>query len=398
MDKATSKAGAGLVIFICFLIAALEGYDIQAFGVVAPQLVKELGLDPSQMGWAGSAAMFGLVIGAFGGGWLADRVGRKPVLLVSTAMFGLLTIATAYSPNYEFLLFARFATGLGFGGALPNLIAVGIEISTPARRAATVTMMFCGMPAGGTAVAFLARAYGADLDWRTIFLIGGILPVLLTPLIYFALPETRPQHDPAADRRPLHALFGNGRAAGTALLWLVYFITLLVLYLLLNWLPTLVIAKGLTAADGAAASMWFNLIGIPGALLSGFLIDRAGYVWPLAIGYVLLAAAMYALSGATSLDAILALSAATGVLVLGAQYSLYAISPALYAPEMRAFGAGAAVAMGRFGSVVGPILAGELRQSGMSADGVFMTMIPLLLVAALTIVGLRVFGRPHQHP
>ena len=124
-------AGAGLVVFVCFLIAAIEGYDIQAFGVAAPKMVPELGLDPGQQGWAGSAAMMGLVLGALVGGWLADRHGRKPVLLGSVAAFGLFSLLTAMAHSYEALLWARFATGLGFGGAMPNLIAVAVEISKP---------------------------------------------------------------------------------------------------------------------------------------------------------------------------------------------------------------------------------------------------------------------------
>src|SRR5690606_1256510 len=173
------RAGAGLIVFICFLIAAVEGYDIQAFGVAAPRLIPDLGLDPSRQGWAASAAMIGLVLGAFVGGWAADRMGRKPVLLASVLTFGAFSVATALSQGYEGLLWARFLTGLGFGGAMPNLIAVASEISPPQRRAATVTMMFCGMPAGGASVALLARLLGDELSWRTLFMVGGVLPLVL---------------------------------------------------------------------------------------------------------------------------------------------------------------------------------------------------------------------------
>ena len=152
-----SAAGASLVVFVCFLIAAIEGYDIQAFGVAAPKMAPELGLDPSQLGWGGSAAMIGLVIGAFAGGWLADRFGRKPVLVGSVALFGVFSIVTATAGSYETLLWARLATGLGFGGAMPTPIAVAVEIARPERRAATVAAMFCGMPVGG-AIAALWRA------------------------------------------------------------------------------------------------------------------------------------------------------------------------------------------------------------------------------------------------
>lgn len=390
--KQEGRAGAGLIVLICFFIAALEGYDIQAFGVSAPKIAPLLGLDPGQVGWAASAAMIGLVIGAFAGGWAADRIGRRPVLVASVAAFGVFSVVTAFVQNYEVLLLARLATGLGFGGAMPNLIAVATEISAPNRRAATVTTMFCGMPAGGATVALLAR-FAPDLDWRTLFLIGGLLPIILAPVVHFLLPETRPQHDPAADHRVGQTLFGEGRGVGTVLLWIVFMLTLVVLYLMLNWLPSLVIAKGLTPADGSAASLSFNLTSIAGALLLGFVVDRAGFRWPLAISYLLLAGVMFALSKSSGLTPVLVLSGLAGFLVLGAQYSLYAVAPALYPPHVRAAGAGAAVGIGRLGSIAGPLVAGQLRQIGWSADQVFALMAPVVLAAAIGTIVLGALGR-----
>ncbi|HQN52600.1 MAG TPA: MFS transporter, partial [Phenylobacterium sp.] len=128
-----------LVVAICFSIAALEGYDIQAFGIAAPQFAPQLKLDPAQMGWAGSAAMIGLMLGAFVGGWAADRVGRRPVLAASVAAFGLFSVLTAFSQSFEVLTLSRLLTGIGFGGAMPNLIAIATEIAPPHRRAATTT-------------------------------------------------------------------------------------------------------------------------------------------------------------------------------------------------------------------------------------------------------------------
>lgn len=385
-------AKAPLVILICFAIAALEGYDIQAFGVSAPKIAAMLGLDPGQVGWAASAAMIGLVIGAFVGGWTADRIGRRPVLVASVALFGVFSIATAFAPTYDLLLLARLATGLGFGGAMPNLIAVASEIAPPSRRAATVTTMFCGMPAGGAAVALIAR-FAPQIEWQTLFIIGGLLPILLAPIVLFFLPETRPQHVEGADRRVAQTLFGEGRALSTIVLWVVFMLTLVVLYLMLNWLPSLVIAKGLTPEDGSAASLSFNLTSIAGALLLGFVVDKAGFRWPLAIAYVLLAGVMFALSKSSGLTSVLVLSGLAGFLVLGAQYSLYAVAPALYPPHVRAAGSGAAVGVGRFGSIAGPLVAGELRQIGWSADQVFALMTPVLLAAAIGAVILGTVGR-----
>lgn len=334
-DKTMGRVGAGLIVGICFFITVLEGYDIQAFGVAAPRFAPEFGLNPGQMGWAGSIAMVGLIIGAFVGGWLADRIGRKPVLILSTAAFGVFSLLTAMSHDYHSLLIARLATGVGFGGAMPNLIAIATEISAPSRRAATVTTIFCGMPVGGATVSLLAKFGGVALDWRTLFVIGGALPLLIVPVILFLLPETKPKHDPAVDRGLMKALFGEGRGAATLLLWMVFILTLIVLYLLLNWLPTLVVAKGLTPGDGSTASLVFNLASIPGAILVGYIVDRVGFRWPLVLVFAGLALALYGLGAAGLLRDIVILSGAAGFLVIGANYALYALAPVYYAPEVR---------------------------------------------------------------
>jgi AAHS family 3-hydroxyphenylpropionic acid transporter len=385
-----------MIVFICLLVAAIEGYDIQAFGVVAPMLARALHLGPAQMGLAASAAMAGLMAGAFFGGWMADRVGRKPVLIASIAAFGLFSLMTATAGNYEILLLARFATGLGFGGAMPNLMAIATEISPPGRRAATVTTMFCGLPAGGMVVAFFARALGPDLPWREVFLIGGVLPLILAPVVFFLLPETRPAPVVGADRRLLNALFGGGRAAGTLLLWVGFMLTLAVTYLMLNWLPTLVIAKGLPPSVGSEASFVFNLASVVGALLLGMLVDKVGFRWPLTGAFAILAVAMFALSAASGMAPVLIISGVVGFMVLGGQYVLFAVAPALYPPQARAAGAGAAIAVGRLGSIAGPLVAGQLREAGYSAAQVFEVMIPVVLAAGAASLALSYLSRPHE--
>ena len=391
---ATKRLSPGFIVAICFCIAALEGYDIQAFGVSAPHMAPELGLNPAQMGWAGSAAMIGLVMGALTGGWFADRVGRRPVLAVSVAAFGVFSVATAFANSFETLTLARLLTGIGFGGAMPNLIAIATEISTPSKRAATTTSMFCGLPAGGALVSLLASNAGDALDWRTIFLIGGALPLLLVPVVLWLLPETRPDHDPDADRGLARGLFSERRALTTFLIWVVFGLDLLVTYLLLNWLPTLVVAKGFTAADGAAASLWFNAFSVMGALMLGWLADRIGFRWPLLAVFLVLAAAMYGLAQATALPAIYGFAAAAGFTVVGGLYVLYALAPIYYPAQVRAAGAGAAIAVGRLGSIAGPLIAGELRGAGYSAGQVFQSMVPVVLVAAVAVFALMSVGKP----
>src|SRR5690606_28320863 len=211
------------------------------------------------------------------------------------------------------------------------------------------------------------------------------------------LPETRPAPREGADRSTWRGLFGESRAASTLLLWAVFAMTLLVLYLMLNWLPTLVVAKGLTAEDGSAAALSFNLVSIAGALLLGFVVDRAGYRWPVTLTFLLLALTMGALAAAGTLSPVLALSGLAGFLLLGAQYALYAVIPSLYPAQVRAAGTGAAVAIGRLGSIAGPLVAGELRAAGYSAGQVFGLMIPVVLAAAAGVLVLSWLARPHEN-
>lgn len=393
---AKGHAKGGLIILLCVFVAAIEGYDVQAFGVAAPRIVEELGLAPAQQGWAAAAAMIGMLVGAFAGGWAADRVGRRPVLAASVAAFGVFSLATAFTHDFHSLLAARLLTGLGFGGAMANLVTVATEISAPGRRTSTTTLMFCGLPAGGVLVSLIARLDGGAHDWRMLFIIGGLIPVVLAPMVYFLLPETRPQAHPGMDQRATTALFGGGRAASTLLIWAVFLLIVLVLNLLLNWLPSLVTAKGLTAGDGASAALVFNLSGVVGALIAGVLVDRFGLRWILTLFFAALAVSLYAMAAAMDLSSTLICAALGGFLVMGAQFALYGQAPGLYPAHARAAGAGAAIGFGRLGAVIGPLIAGELRQSGYSGSQVFLAMIPVVIAAAAATLALSYVSKPSE--
>ncbi len=143
-----------------------------------------------QMGWVFSISNIGLVIGASIGGWLADRSGRKPVLIGAVAVFGCFTLATALTGDYQSLLAVRFCAGLGFGAALPNLMAIAAEISRPEKAASTAAAMFCGMPFGGGLAALTTQLLPTGFDWRILFVLGGVLPLVLIPALYRWMPET----------------------------------------------------------------------------------------------------------------------------------------------------------------------------------------------------------------
>jgi len=385
----STRENMAVTVGLCFLVAVLEGFDIQAMGVAAPRLAPQFALDASQMGWVFSISNIGLVIGASLGGWLADRTGRKPVLMGAVAMFGCFTFATAFAGHYQALLLVRLFAGLGFGAALPNMMAIAAEISRPERAASTAAIMFCGMPVGGGLAALTTQILPAGFDWRTLFILGGILPVLLLPALRIWMPETLVR--PSVRERGtsvMQTLFGEGRATPTLLLWVAFLPTLLILYLFLNWLPTLVIAKGLERAVAPQASLAFNFGSVAGALVFGRLVDRFHFRWPLTLAYLLLIVALLLLSAAEGHAWVLALSAAVGFCLLGANYALYGVAPAYYERPIRGTGSGASIAVGRVGSIAGPLLAGLLIGGGTSAAGVVQYMVPVAAVSAAAVFAL----------
>lgn len=392
--SAQAAPRAGVTLFLCFLIALLEGFDIQAIGVAAPYLIPQLGLTPGQAGVVFGAGMAGLVLGAVTGGWLADRMGRKGLLMVCVAIFGLFTLATLVAAGPVSLGFYRFLAGAGMGAAMPSLVAVALEIAPPERRTRTITLMFSGMPAGGALAALFAAGLLEKYGWHSIFLAGGLLPLLLLPAMWVLMPAGRPAVASHADRPgAVQALFGEGRLLVTLLAWFTFGLTLLVLYLLLNWLPSLVAAKGLGGVGGAGAAFAFNAGSIAGALGIGMLVDRLGPRIPIITAYPCLALAMFGLAGAESLVPVLILAGLAGFFLLGAQYSLYGVIPLYYPQAVRGLATGASIAVGRLGSIVGPLVAGHLLGQGWGPAGVAMAMVPVVIAAGVSAGVMTIRGR-----
>lgn len=384
----------GITLFLCFLITLLEGFDIQAIGVAAPYLIPQLGLTPSQAGLVFGGGMAGLVVGALTGGWLADRMGRKGLLMVCVAIFGLFTLATVVATGPVSLGVYRFLAGAGMGAAMPSLIAVALEIAPPERRTRTITLMFSGMPAGGALAALFAGTLLESYGWHSIFLAGGLLPLALLPAMAKLMPDSRVPAAVSTTRPdPMQALFGEGRLLITLLAWFTFGMTLLVLYLLLNWLPSLVAAKGLGAVGGAGAAFAFNVGSIIGACGIGILVDRLGPRIPIIAAYPCLALAMFGLAGAETLVPVVVLAGLAGFFLLGAQYSLYGVIPLYYPVNVRGLATGASIAVGRLGSIAGPLVAGHLLGQGLGPSGVALSMVPVVVAAGLSVSIMTIRGR-----
>ncbi|MFM0295937.1 3-(3-hydroxy-phenyl)propionate transporter MhpT [Paraburkholderia sp. RL17-380-BIE-A] len=397
MTQPVARSAAAVTLSLCFAVALLEGLDLQSVGVAAPRMAREFGLSVTQMGLAFSAGTFGLLPGAMFGGRLADRIGRKRVLILSACLFGLLSIATALVSSFDMLVLVRVLTGIGLGGALPNLIALSSEAVSPKARNTAVSIMYCGIPFGGVIASIIGIVNMGDTEWRHIFYVGGAGPLLLVPLLFAFLPESK------AFRRASHegnvqpaavgnVLFGGNRALSTAQIWISYFCTLIVLYFLLNWLPSLMAARGLSRPEIGYVQIAFNVGGGIGALCIGMLMDRLRGAVVVSGMYIGIIASLAALSIAPGFGALAGSAFFAGMFVIGGQSVLYALSAAFYPTAMRGTGVGAAVAVGRIGSVVGPLAVGQLLAMGRSSSVVIGASIPVTLIAA--VAALLLIRRP----
>lgn len=371
------------MLAVCLLAAMLEGFDIQSMGVAAPRMVPALGLSPGEAGWAFSASLIGLMVGASVGGAVADRIGRRPVLVSSVFAFGLFSLATPLARSFETLIVVRVMTGLGLGGAMPMLIALAAEQAGAARKATLVAVVTAGMPLGGALAGLLARSSLAA-DWRMIFVIGGVAPLLVAPLLHVLLPLGRPAAIARQGRAALWALFAPARLPASLSLWVGVALAALTLHLLLNWLPTLLVARGLPASAAFVAAALFNLGGAIGGLVFGLLADRFGPRWPLVGAFTGLALALLGLAQAGDGGAIALLAFVAGFLLMGGQFTLYSQAALLYAEAVRGTGVGAAIAASRLGSIFGPLAAAGLIGGGAAGGAVVGALVPVALVTGLS--------------
>ncbi|MEW8702664.1 3-(3-hydroxy-phenyl)propionate transporter MhpT [Klebsiella pneumoniae] len=372
MIKITTATPSRLVVTIglCFMVALMEGLDLQAAGIAAVGMAQAFALDKMQMGWIFSAGILGLLPGALVGGMLADRHGRKRILLGSVLLFGLFSLATALAWSFPTLLLARLLTGVGLGAALPNLIALTSEAAGSRFRGRAVSLMYCGVPIGAALAAALGFS-GLAAAWQIIFWIGGVVPLLLIPLLMRWLPESQ-AFQRAEASVPLRTLFAPGQAAATLLLWLGYFFTLLVVYMLINWLPMLLVGQGFRASQAAGVMFSLQIGAACGTLLLGALMDK---LTPLRMSLLIYSGILASLLAGF----------VAGLFATGGQSVLYALAPLFYPAAIRATGVGTAVAVGRLGAMSGPLLAGKMLALGTGTVGVMAASAPGIVLAGVAV-------------
>jgi AAHS family 4-hydroxybenzoate transporter-like MFS transporter len=403
------------LLLTCASVLFLDGFDTQAIGYVAPAIAREWGLSKGALGPVFSAGLFGLMIGALLFGPLADRVGRKKIIIFSTAAFGIGALATAFVHDVTALLIVRFLTGLGLGGAMPNAVAMTSEFNPQRRRATMVMIMFCGFSVGAAVGGWLAADLIPRFSWRSVFVVGGIAPLLMVPILVWRLPESArflatighapeqvaqllklisPNTAFAPTARfvvretqlpgiPVQHLFREGRTVPTLLLWVVFFMSLLDIYFLANWLPTVLNDLDATISEAAVIATMLQVGGVVGTLALGSVIDRFSFR-ALALVYF---AAVFAVGAIGQLghSAVLVSMAifAAGFCVVGGQIAANALAAGFYPTSVRATGVGWALGIGRVGSIIGPLVGGVLLAAQWSTASVFLAAAAAAFCAAL---------------
>lgn len=374
------------IIVLCFLIVLLDGFDTISITFVAPTLAGIWGLPVSAMAPAFLATSLGAVIGYICVGPLALRLGERKVMLTSVALFGLGTLATSLATDIASLSLFRLFTSIGLGAVLPLAIGGASSVVSPERRATTAILIATGLSAGGVLAGMVGGALIKNYGWVSVFVVGGILPLLLVPAIYHYFPEASVKSSAGHERSPILGLFEGRLAFQTVLLWLFAFTIFVEAYALLYWTPTLLINWGMPKELAPASAAAYSMGGLVGGVLLIFLVSRLGVLKSLFLFTVFgLGCIQFFGLGELRQEILMPIVFGLGLGLLSCCVGQSALAVSFYPPRLRTTGIGCAAAAGRVGSIVGPALGGAvIALEWTSQQVVLAAAIPS--VAALAIL------------
>ncbi len=400
------------VLALCTLIQICDAYDVNAIAVTVPSLTHAWSLPGPAFTQAFVWSSIGILVGALSAGPIGDRLGRRPLLLGSVAIYGLASLLTAFVGSLPMLCVLRFFTGVGIGGAFPGAATLTGDYAPQRRRATMIMISFTGAPFGGFLCGQLAAVLLPMFGWPSIFALGGIVPLLILPILWVWLPESprflaaradlsprdaallrrldiapvqsAPGHLDLAHGNPIKMLFGEGYALQTVLLWVIFFCSLLNLFLFAYWLPEVLHLGGMSPAEAARTSSYREFGAMIAVLYLGVLIDRFGpersLAWHYFAGIVFIAAiALFTMPYLILVGAIFF----AGMTIVGSQTGANGACGKLYPARMRASGLGWALGIGRLGGIAGPALGGYLLAVGMRPPMIFLSACVFMLIAAV---------------
>jgi AAHS family 4-hydroxybenzoate transporter-like MFS transporter len=414
------------VFALCMICLIMDGFDVQAMGYVGPAVVSEFGAERSALGPVFAAANVGVLVGSLLFSMLADKIGRRPVIIGATLWFSLLTLATGFAQSMEQLLWLRFISGLGLGCIIPNATALVGEFS-PKRSRVTLTMgITVGFTAGAAVGGFVALWLIPLFGWRSVFYVGGGVPLVIAVAMYFSLPESLQflavrrtrldllahwlkkldptmqvgpsteyvSNEKARSGAPVKHLFSEGRTTVTLLLWVIYFMNLLILYSLSSWIPTVFTGMGYSQNAALTAGTLLQVGGTLGAYGLAWAIARKGFL-PVLVATFALATISVALIGQPGLtfNVVAFIVFVAGWCIVGGQPGLNTLAATYYPTVARSTGVGAALGVGRLGAIIGPYAGGVLLAQQWSAQQLFWAAaVPSLITTAVLFILLTIIG------
>ncbi|WP_317203228.1 MFS transporter [Janthinobacterium sp.] len=409
------------MLVLCGLCVIMDGFDVQAMGYVAPAIIADWHVSKANLGPVFGAGLLGMLVGSLLFSVVADKIGRRPVLIGSTLFFAVCMLLTPLATSIEQLQLIRFITGLGLGAVMPNAMALAGEYS-PLRKKVTLMMLVsCGFTVGAVLGGLLSAALIPRYGWQSVFYVGGVVPLIIGVLMFFLLPESMQflvlrkknldrvalwlkriapglsiEHDSnfvvqEKEHRgaPVLQLFREGRARMTILLWVINFMNLLNLYFLSNWLPTIAKDAGLSTANAVLAGTALQVGGTIGTIVMGQLIDRSSFRRVL-LPCFLVGAVAIALIGRpdVSLAFLFVTICVAGFCVVGGQPAVNALAASYYPTTLRSTGIGWSLGVGRIGSIIGPVLGGELIRLNWPNSAIFLVVAIPAVVSALMVWGM----------
>jgi AAHS family 4-hydroxybenzoate transporter-like MFS transporter len=407
---------------LCALCLIMDGFDVQALGYVAPAIIQEWRIPNASLGPVFGASNLGVLIGSLFFTMVADKVGRRPVLIGATLFFSILTIFTAMADTLGELLILRLIAGVGLGSIIPNATALIGEYSPQRKRVTLMMTITVGFTAGAALGGFVAAWLIPNFGWRSVFYFGGTIPLAIAFAMYFLLPESaqflvvrgkqrekvaawlnRINPDLRIDRNaqyvvseenrqgvPVAHLFREGRTLGTVLLWVVNFMNLLNLYSLANWLPTVIRDAGYSTSTAVLVGTTLQVGGTIGPFVLAWLIAKKGFV-PVLTTTFAVACASIAMIGqpGLSLPLLFVIVFVAGWCVVGGQPGVNAFAATFYPTYLRSTGIGWGLGIGRIGAIVGPVLGGEFMRRQWETSDLFLAAAVPALISTFVMFSLR---------
>jgi benzoate transport len=409
-------------ITLCIFLISLDGFDVLSISFAAPGIAKEWGIDRAALGIVLSMELIGMGFGAFTLGHLADRIGRRPTILLSLVMMTIGMYLASVASSVIMLSLVRLFTGLGIGGILASVNAMVAEFSNARSRNLSVSLMAAGYPMGVIIGGSVASLLLASFDWRSVFLFGAVITLIFIPIAWLLMPESisylmhkrptgalqrinrtleRMGHHaiaalPAPPAKPVHThmgrLFKPDMIRTTVLLSVAYFTHIMTFYYIIKWIPKLVVDMGFSPALSGSVLVWANVGGVLGAVLLGMLTRRYP-VRILVVGALLSAAVMVAVfgTGQTTLPQLSLVAGVAGFFINAAIVGMYALFAQSFPTEVRAGGTGFVIGIGRGGAVMGPVIAGFLFESGQGS----LLMVSVIMAAGSLIAAIALFAMPY---